>query len=231
MKKTAAALALLGLTACAKPYVGMPYTAPATPINSVAIVDDSLPDDAIAYEAASTMSNFGLIGALVDAGVQGSRKSRVNDALEGISYAPEANFEKFLIAALAEKNIAATVMEGKPREKREFLASYPAAPAGTQALIDFNVTSYGYVNAGNQMWRPIVTADVRMVDAMTGKPIMENRIVYNGVNTQEGVVTIAPNPDYVFQNREDMVSNPDRLAEGIDDALMQVAQTAVRLMR
>ena len=81
------------------------------------------------------------------------------------------------------------------------------------------------------MWRPVVTADVRMVDALNGKTLMENRIVYNGVNTQAGVVTIAPNPAYVFQNREDMIANPQRLAEGIDDALKQVAETAVRLMK
>ena len=37
MKKSVAAIALLGLSACAKPYVGTPYTAPAAPVTSVAI--------------------------------------------------------------------------------------------------------------------------------------------------------------------------------------------------
>lgn len=231
MKHYVAAAALLGLSACAKPYVGMPYAAPAEPVTSVAIVDDTLPDAAVAFEAASTMSNFGLIGALIDAGVQGSRKSRVNEALDSVNHTPEANFEQFLIDALAEKEIAAVVLEGEDREKRAFLKSYPTAPEGTQALIDFNVTSFGYVNAGNQMWRPTVMADIKMIDALTGKAIMENRIAYNAVNAQAGVVTISPNPDYVFHNREDMISQPELLAEGIDDALKQVAETAVRLMQ
>ena len=231
MKKPFAALGLLSLGACASPYVGTPYTAPAVQVTSVAIVDDTLADDAVAYEAASTMGNFGLIGGLIDAGVQASRKDRVNDALESVNHTPEANFEAFLIEALAEANIEAAMLEGPDREKRKFLESYPTAPAGVQALIDFNVTTYGYVNAGNQMWRPTVAADVKMIDAGTGKTLMENRIVYNAVDAQAGVVTIAPNPDYVFQNREDMISQPERLAEGIDVALKEVANTAVRLMR
>ena len=231
MKKSLAAFALLGLGACAKPYAGIPYTAPAAPVTSVGIVDDTLPDSAVAYEAASTMSNFGLIGGLIDAGVQASRRDRVNDALDSVNHTPEANFESYLVAALADSGVTAVMVDGPDRDKREFLADYPAAPAGAQALVDFNVKTYGYVNAGNQMWRPTVAADVRMIDAATGKPIMENRIVYNAVDAQAGVVTISPNPNYVFQNREDMITQPERLAEGIDDALKQVAETAVRLMK
>ncbi|MGE5952442.1 MAG: hypothetical protein ACM308_02310, partial [Qipengyuania vulgaris] len=155
----------------------------------------------------------------------------VNEALESVNHTPEANFEAFLVEALAEANISAAMLEGEDREKREFLTSYPAAPEGAQALIDFNVTSFGYVNSGNQLWRPVVSADVKMIDALSGKTMMENRIVYNPINAQAGIVTISPNPEYAFQNREDMVSQPERLAEGIDDALKQVAQTAVRLMR
>ena len=81
------------------------------------------------------------------------------------------------------------------------------------------------------MWRPAVHADVKMIDALTGKTLMENRISYNPIGGQQGVVTIAPNPAYAFGDRESMVSQPERLAEGIDDALKQVAETAVRLMR
>lgn len=231
MKKLFAALPLLALCACAKPYAGVPYAAPAAPMTSVGLVDDSLPEEVVAYEAASTMSNFGLIGALIDAGVQASRKDRVNDALEGIGYKPEETFETYLGQAMARNGVQTMVIESGTREKRKFLPKYPAAPAGVQALVDVNVVGFGYSNAGNQMWRPTVLADVRMVNAATGKTMMENRIAYNVVDSQAGVVTIAPNSEFAFQNREDMVTQPERLAAGLDDALRQVADAAVRLMR
>lgn len=231
MEKTFAALPLLVLCACAKPYAGVPYAAPAVPVTTVGLVDDSLPEEVVAYEAASTLSNFGLIGGLVDAGVQASRKDRVNDALESIGYAPEGTFEAYLGEAMARNGVKTVAVDSGAREKRKFLLSYPVAPAGAQAWLDFNVVVFGYSNAGNQLWRPTVLADVRLVDAVTGKTMMENRIAYNVVDSQAGVVTIPPNAEYAFQNREDMVTQPERLAAGIDDALRQVADAAVRLMR
>lgn len=231
-KSVAAALLLsVSLSACATRYVGTPYSAPAEPITSVGLVDDSLPKDAIAAEVASTMSNFGLLGALIDAGVQASRRDRVNDALESVNYDAEANFEAYLVEALAQRQISAAVVEGPDREKYALLTDYPEAPAGTQVLLDFAVAGYGYANAGNQMWRPHVTADVRLVDAASGRTLMENRIVYNPIGPQQGVITLAPSGEYAFQSREDMVSQPDRLAAGIDVALREVADAALRLMR
>lgn len=230
MKKCAAAFGLLFLGACAKPYVGVPYAAPAEPVETIGLAADPLPEQVVAFEAASTMSNFGLIGALIDAGVQASRKDRVNDALESIDYAPEPAFEKYLVDAFAKQDMNVVLVEGPTREKREFVADYPAA-AGVEAYLDFNVVAFGYINSGNQMWRPMVSADVRMVDAATDETLMENRIVYNPVNPQAGVITISPNPQYVFQDREAMVSQPQMLAAGIDDALQQVADTAARLLK
>lgn len=231
MKTFFAALPLLALGACASSYVGTPYAAPPMPLTSVGLMSDALPEDAVAAEAASTMGNFGLLGALVDAGVQSSRKSRVNDALDGIGYQPEPRFEQYMKDALASNNVSMVLVDGGTRQKREFLPSYPTAPAGLQALVDINVQAYGYINAGNKLWRPTVLADVRMVDAVSGKTLMENRIAYNAVNAQAGVITLAPNTEYSFQNREDMVTHPERLAEGINDALRQVAEAAVKLMR
>ena len=226
-----AALALSSLGACASTYVGTPYTAPEQPLTSVSVADDPLPENVMAFQAASTMSNFGLIGALIDAGVQAGRKDAINDALDEIGYAPEDKLEELLVSTLSGEGINATVVEGPEREKREFLVDYPEAPEGTQAHFDFVVSQFGYLQSGGNAWRPAVLADVRLVDAASKATLMENRIALNIVDAPAGVITLPPNPDYSFANRDDMLANAERLAEGIDDALASVVTAAVGLLR
>ncbi len=226
-----AACAMFSLSACASTYIGTPYTAPAEPLTQVAIVQDSLPENVMAYQAASVASNFGLLGALVDAGVQASRKDAVNDALETIDYTPEVPFNAYLVEALEEKGITASVLEGEDREDREFLIEYPVSSGQAEAYFDIVVMQYGYVQAGGNSWRPSVFADVRLVDVESGDTLMENRIAYNVVNPPAGVITLSANREFQFANREDMVTNPQRLADGIDDALRTVADTAIGLIR
>ena len=231
MRIVFASVAMLALAACQSTYVGKPYVAPEAGLSNVAIADDSLPADVIAYQAGSTMSNFGLLGAMIDAGVQSSRKGAINEALESIEYEPEAAFEAYVIEALGRQGVEAAVIEGPDREKREFLVDYPEAGEDVQAYLDIVVVSYGYMQAGGNAWRPAAAADVRLVDRATGKTIMENRIYNNIVGATAGVITISPNPEYTFQNREDMTTNPERLADGIDDALRAIVDGAVGLLR
>ena len=222
---------MLSLAACQSTYVGTPYVAPAQGLGLVALADDSLPDQVMAYQAASTTSNFGLIGGLIDSGVQASRKDAVNDALETIDYEPEAPFEAYIIEALGREGISAELLEGPDREKREFLVEYPEANEEVQAYFDIVVLSYGYMQSGGNSWRPSAAADVRLVDKETGDTLMENRIFYKVVNATAGVITLSPDPGYIFANREDMTGNPERLAEGIDVALQAIADAAIGLLR
>jgi hypothetical protein len=61
---------------------------------------------------------------------------------------------------------------------------------------------------------------------------MDNRIVYNGMTTADaGVITLTPNPDYEFENREALLADPVKMAAGIEDALNQIADTTAQLLR
>ncbi|WP_133303938.1 hypothetical protein [Aurantiacibacter aquimixticola] len=231
LKLLVAVGAMASLSACASTYVGTPYTAPDVPVTRVAVADDALPENVIARQAASTMSNFGLIGGLIDAGVQASRKDAVNEALDTIGYTPEETLEALIVERFAGTGVTASVVEGPDREKREFLVEYPVGPAGTQAHFDLVIQQFGYMQAGGNAWRPAVLADVRMVDATTGATLLENRIALNWVDSPAGVIALSPNPAYAFANREDMVTNPQLLAEGIDDALATVVDAAIGLIR
>jgi hypothetical protein len=232
LKKIAVAVLAMTAAACVSPYVGKPYDRAAADVQSMAVVDDALPEKAIAYEVASVGSNFGLIGALVDAGIQVSRQNAVNDALTGAGFDAEQRLEDRLIATLSGQGYTVAAMPGGPRPKREFLATYPSAPAGVQAYLDVSVTYYGYMSSGaGQPFRPSADATVRLVRVSDRATLMENRIVYNPLNAQQGVITLSPNPEYAFRGRDELLADPNRLAAGIEDALNQVADTAAGLLR
>lgn len=231
-RKLVGLVAALSLGACASPYVATPYDRASAGVTGIAVVEDSLPEKAIAFEVASVGSNFGLIGALIDTGIQLERQDAVNDALAGIQFDAEGELETRLISALSAEGYKVAPLPGGPRKKRDWLESYPAAPAGTDAYLDIAVLHYGYMSSGaGQPFRPAVGAKVKLVSVANGATLMENQIVYNPLNTVQGVVTIPPNPAYAFQNRSDLLADPARLAAGIEDALNQVADTATQLLR
>lgn len=231
-KRVLVAAMAMTVAACASPYVATPYDRSTASVQSIALLDDSVPEKAIAYEAASVGGNFGLIGALVDAGIQAERQGAVNEALNGLGFDAESTLEARVIAALGQQGYTAAPLAGPDRAKRDFLEIYPDAPAGLDGYLDIAVTQYGYMSSGaGQPFRPTVVAKVKLVKASDGSTLMENIIFYNPLNAVEGVVTLPPNPDYEFKNRAALLEDPDRLAGGIEDALNQVADTAARLLR
>jgi hypothetical protein len=232
LKKVLVAAMAMTVAACASPYVATPYDRSAASIQSIALIDDSVPEKAIAYEVASVGGNFGLIGALVDAGIQAERQGAVNEALNGLGFDAESKLEARVIAALGQQGYTAAPLDGADRAKRDFLETYPDAPAGVDGYLDIAIVQYGYMSAGaGQPFRPTVGAKVKLVKVSDGSTLMENMIIYNPLNAVEGVVTLAPNPEYEFRNRTALLENPERLAAGIEDALNQVADTAARLLR
>jgi len=224
--------AMVLVSGCAANYVATPYVAGPERVARVAVADDSVPENLSADEVASVGSNFGLIGALIDAGVQESRQDALEDALETISFDAEATLERFVVDALAQDGVQATVLDGPQRQRRVFLAQYPGAPEGVQAYLDIVLTNYGYVSAGSgQPWRPTAYALVRLVSVSNRRVLLENHISYNTMQAPRGVITLTPNPEYEFRNREELVADPERLANGIRDAMRQIATTAAGLMR
>lgn len=231
MKHLVAALAGLMAAGCVSPYVATPYDRAATSVQQIAVADDSVPTRLTAWEVASAGSNFGLIGALADAGIQQSRENALMEALGGIGFDAEAKLEARIVSALSARGYEVALLEGAERERRVFLESYEGGPDGVDAYLDIVITNYGYIAAGmGQPWRPTADATVRLVSP-DGSTLMENQIAYNTMYPRAGVVTITPNPKFDFRNRDDMLADPSTLAAGIEDALNQVADTAAQLLQ
>lgn len=222
----------LCLSACADPYVATPYDRATAQVDRMVIIDDAVPEKAIAYEVASVGSNFGLIGALVDAGIQAERQDAVNDALRETDFNAEGRLETLLIKEIGEEGYSVALLPGAARAKRDWLPSHSGAPDGVDAYLDVAVVEYGYMSPGaGQPFRPYVWAKVKLVRVSDGALLMENQIVYNPLNVVEGVITIPPNPEFFFNNRSALLEDPNRLAAGIEDAMVRVAETSAQLLR
>jgi hypothetical protein len=179
--------AILCLSACISPYVATPYDRTAATVQRIALVDDAVPERLTAWEVASVGSNFGLIGALADAGIQNSREDALMGALATVNFDAEARLEQRISASLAERGYEVALVEGANRERRVFLESYAGAPEGIDAYFDVVITNYGYIAAGaGQPWRPTADATVRLVRASDGSTLMENQIAYNTMYPRAG---------------------------------------------
>lgn len=222
----------LCLSACADPYVATPYDRATAQVDRMVIIDDALPEKAIAYEVASVGSNFGLIGALVDAGIQAERQDAVNDALREAGFDAEGELETLLMREIGQEGYSVALLPSGARAKRDWLPAHSGAPEGVDAYLDVAVVEYGYMSPGaGQPFRPYVWAKVKLVRVSDGTLLMENQIVYNPLNVVEGVITIPPNPEFFFNNRSALLEDPNRLAAGIEDAMVRVAETSAQLLR
>jgi len=231
MKHLLWAFAALAVSGCVSPYVATPYERAAANVQQIALVNDAVPPRLTAWEVASAGSNFGLIGALADAGIQQSRENQLMETLSGAHFDAEAVIEARLMSSLTANGYEVALLENGDRERRVFLEKYEGGAEGVDAYLDVVVTNYGYIAAGmGQPWRPTADATVRLVSA-DGETLMENQIAYNSMYPRAGVITISPNPEYAFQNRDHMLQRPDLLAAGIEDALNQIADTSTRLLQ
>jgi hypothetical protein len=192
-----------------------------------------MPPKPIAYEVASVGSNFGLVGALVDASIQTSRADAVNTALIGAGFNAESDLQARIISALGSQGYKVKPLDSSIRTKREFDTAYPSPPEPVDAYLDVVVIDYGYLSAGAfKPFRPTLMAKVRLVSAKdTSKILMENTIAYNNMTPTNGIITLTPNPTYAFKNRADLLADPRRLEAGLDDALGQLADTVAQLLR
>lgn len=226
MRVIAAAAICFALAACATPYTPTPFDRDAATVESIAVIGDTLPEKATVTQVASAGSSFGLIGALIDAGVDANREGRFKEMLAEHGFDPKPDFEASLTAALADKGYAVEILPAAKRARPEFLAGYGGFETEADAFLDIATEVYGYLSAGaGQPWRPTFICEVRLVSAADGSTLMQNAIVYNPLTAREGVVTITPDPSYNFRNVKEIEENPEKAVAGMRDAMTKVAQT------
>ena len=226
-----AAALLVG--ACAAPEIPFDRTR-GNDIKTIGVVTPKFPNGAVVVLASTVGQSFGLVGALIDAGMEASRESRFKTILEQQSFSEQDVFLAKLTSSLqAEGYTVATV--AIQRQGTTFQASYPiGAEPKVDAYLDLIVTGYGYIAAGignSTPYRPICQVSARLVSAKDSSVLMQDLVTYNPYGSTERMVTIAPDPTVQYTTFDQLAADPVGSAKGLQSATEQTAETIARLLQ
>jgi hypothetical protein len=228
--------ALLMLAACAtKPAIPFDSTS-AGEIKTIGILTPSMPDEPSAILASSVGQSFGLVGALIDAGMQEARESDLEAILNSKQFVAYDKLMDGIKASLEAqgytvRHVAVT------RTEREFMKVYPSSNTEkVDAYLDVVMSGYGYIAAGVTSatpYRPIVVTQVRLVSAKDSSVLMEDVVYYNRLNSgmETTNLTISPDPAYSFTDFSDLESDPSKTVEGLDVAFAKSTEAIGTLLR
>ena len=232
LRLAAISLSMLLLAACAS-VTSIPYDRTAAGINSIAILEPQMPEKATVYEAADLGMSFGLIGALIDSGIQSNRQKKLADVVEANNFSAKDVLIHAVDEALQARGYSFVAVPVE-RTKDDFMATYPDAPDGSQALLDLVVVEYGYLKAGagkNAKWRPHVLLKARLVRASDKAVLMESWFNYNPVNKTKGMVTVAPDPNFGYEDVDELIAGQTETLNGIQQAFAKTTDAMGTLLQ
>ncbi|MBT3358940.1 MAG: hypothetical protein HN403_04855 [Rhodospirillales bacterium] len=231
-------LVLMVVSGCATPPA-IPFDrASAGDIKTIGILAPAFPERPTAFVAASPGQSFGLIGALIDAGIQANQEKRLNAALDSQQFVADPVFTDSLAEAAKAQGYAVTPIHVDRVKKDRFLEQYPPIDeTKVDAYLDVIFVNYGYMAAGmadSSPFRPWITMRCQLVRASDSTVLMQDAVNYNPLGRvgQNGTtVTLSPDPTFAFSNMETLESSPARAAEGLQVALGKVAAAVGTLLR
>ena len=229
-----AATVMLFVAGCtSKPSVPFDSSSAHT-IKTIGLLTPGAPNGPRAILATTVGQSFGLIGAMIDAGMQESRESDLKSLLAAQNYDASglylANLKKALEARGYKVVDVPMMRTSESGLKKDYLSV--SAP-NVDAYLD-TAYYYGYISAGvigAAPYRPFVYTDCRLVKASDMTVMMEDSVFYNALNSPKGRVTLAPDPAYVFPDFADITSNPKKVAEGLDVAIKASTDAVGQLMQ
>ncbi len=225
---------MLSVAACAK-KAEIPFERAAVPqIKTIGIITPGFPDSPSVALATTVGQSFGLIGALVDAGMQANRENAFEAAMQSRRFSAADTFLSELSAGLQAEGYQVVPIPMK-RESNKFAEGYGSVPQQpVDAYLDIYTTAYGYLAAGigsDTPYRPALFLEARLVRASDKAVLMADRIRYNTLHAQDNVISIAPDPAYDFKDFDTLIGHADAAMAGLHSALAQSAQTVCVLLK
>lgn len=202
-------------------------------IKTINVVTPAMNDESRVVLASTVGQSFGLVGALIDAGMQASREDDFEAMAKSQSFSGKAAFAKHLDASLTSSGYGVVRDDMKRAANFDFLKSYTQpSTISAEAHLDV-VLNYGYYASGlSTPYRPFVSANAKLVRNSDGALLMQKSIFYNPLNAApEQTITVPPNPAYEFSDFDTLKADPAKAIKGLDEALAQVAAAMGTLLK
>jgi hypothetical protein len=229
-----AALAAIGLLlagCAASPEIPYDKTT-ASQVKTIGLITPRFPSGPDVVLASTVGQSFGLVGALVDAGMKANRDSQFKALLDSENYSETDLFAKDLATGLQAEGYTVVSLPAQ-RDQADFLKQYP--PAAVDAYLDVVGLEYGYIAAGitsSLPYRPFIALRVKLIKAQDSSVLMQDIIVYNrfGPGNPTNIVTIAPDPSQGYADFSALVADPPGAIQGMQTATDKTAATVGKLL-
>lgn len=227
-----AALAAIGvaLAGCAgTPEIPLDKVT-ASQVKTIGLVTPRFPSGPDVILASSVGQSFGLIGALVDAGLKASRDSQFQSLLHTQNFSVPDIFTKELADGLKAEGYDVVSLPAA-RDQPDYLHQYP--PAQVDAYLDIVVGSYGYLSAGigsSLPYRPFIFVRARLVKAQDSSVLMQDAVLYNNFGNLRNVITIPADGTTGFPNFDALVSDPPNAIKGMQTATDKTSEAVGKLL-
>jgi hypothetical protein len=212
----------------------VPYDRETGGIRRIGLVTPYFNPEPDVHLATSVGQSFGLIGALVDAGIKADRDKRFGRILQQANFSAYEVFVAQLTNDLSARGYEVSLIT--VRRDKDFVKDYPVhAPPAVDAYLDLYALNYGYISAGvgSPPYRPWVWMRVRLVRAKDSQLLMQDTIVYNAVigATYTKAVTIPPDPAYEYRSFDTLEADPTGSVRGLRAAIEQSALAVGQLLK
>lgn len=231
----AALFAALFLASCAGQQE-LPFDNTGPQIKTVGIIDPTLDEKPTIHLASSVGQSFGLVGALIDTGLETNRDDKAFAWMQAHSFAANAAFLKYLESDLQAHGYVAEVIPAA-RSGSDYLQTYPdRATTSADAYLDIVPLGmeWGYIAAGignSNPYRPYMAVKCRLVRAGTGEVLMQDIVIYNPIGETKNTIALSPDPVYAFPDFDSMEADPAKTVAGMGQSVHQTADTIAGLIR
>jgi hypothetical protein len=173
---------------------------------------------------------FGLVGGLVQAGLNDQHTRAYTDLVKGraVTFAPL--LEDGLVASLETAGYRVARSDQKPSVQSDNrTVDYSGIKVDTDSILHAWFTTFGYVSPPNKMnFQPWVGVRVRVVDSASKKDLYFKTFVCGYEPKLEGAVAIPVDAQYEYESYDKLAERLDHSVAGLRECEQSIVATVAR---